>query len=176
MRWDVSSPRATRASAPQVWRLPPGDLELPQPPVVLGHGSFGQVLKGYYRGAPVAVKRVIPTDPRKAEPETTRAPPSHQRPRQRTLAQQFTFSEKTAIGLGPTEGGASGTLAGLPHVVEVQAPRRSINRATDMTLIDLDDNMGGLAKRECNLSGPVSRKQVWRCVFGVAGLLWVSPS
>ena len=45
-----------------VWRISAAELVWPEPPVCLGRGSFGQVLKANYRGLDVAVKRVLPME------------------------------------------------------------------------------------------------------------------
>lgn len=45
--------------ANSLWTVDRSDLKLNDPPTVLGHGSFGFVLQGEYRGSKVAVKRVL---------------------------------------------------------------------------------------------------------------------
>jgi len=44
----------------KLWAVSQAELHFPDPPVILGRGTFGQVLKGEYRGTGVAVKRVLP--------------------------------------------------------------------------------------------------------------------
>ena len=52
-----------------VWMVQKDELVLEDPPIVLGHGSFGQVLLGEFRGTQVAVKRVLPSSsPRSSSP------------------------------------------------------------------------------------------------------------
>ncbi|CAB9496779.1 Receptor-type guanylate cyclase gcy [Seminavis robusta] len=46
--------------ADAVWRVNPKDLVFAEPRVVLGQGTFGQVLLGEYFGTKVAIKRVLP--------------------------------------------------------------------------------------------------------------------
>ena len=46
--------------ANSLWIVHRSDLKFSDPPTVLGHGSFGFVLQGEYRGSKVAVKRVLP--------------------------------------------------------------------------------------------------------------------
>lgn len=41
------------------WKIDPGELIIDGPPQVLGRGSFGLVVKAEYRGAQVALKRVL---------------------------------------------------------------------------------------------------------------------
>ena len=41
------------------WRIKYDDVEVDVPPVVLGQGSYGIVLQGYWRGSSVALKRAI---------------------------------------------------------------------------------------------------------------------
>jgi Protein kinase domain len=43
-----------------VWHVKKEELKFPEPPQVIGQGSFGLVLLAEYRGTQVAVKRVIP--------------------------------------------------------------------------------------------------------------------
>ena len=43
-----------------LWLILPQELKYDDPPVVLGRGTFGMVLRAQYRGTLVAVKRVIP--------------------------------------------------------------------------------------------------------------------
>jgi len=43
-----------------VWKVKKEELNFAKPPVVIGRGTFGLVLKAEYRGTEVAVKRVIP--------------------------------------------------------------------------------------------------------------------
>ena len=48
--------RSTRA---KVWVIQPSDLVFDKPPVILGYGAHGEVVKGYYHGTPVAVKQML---------------------------------------------------------------------------------------------------------------------
>ena len=43
-----------------LWAIQPSELIVDEPPVVLGRGTFGMVIKANYRGTAVAVKRVLP--------------------------------------------------------------------------------------------------------------------
>ncbi|KAK3283490.1 hypothetical protein CYMTET_8815 [Cymbomonas tetramitiformis] len=42
------------------WKVPLSELQLDEPPVVLGRGTYGMVLLGEFRSTQVAVKRVLP--------------------------------------------------------------------------------------------------------------------
>mmetsp|Transcript_40284 Transcript_40284/g.75437 ORF Transcript_40284/g.75437 Transcript_40284/m.75437 type:complete len:576 (-) Transcript_40284:840-2567(-) len=42
------------------WKISLDELQFPEPPVVLGTGTYGQVLLADFRSTPVAVKRVLP--------------------------------------------------------------------------------------------------------------------
>jgi len=44
------------------WKIPPGEVAIDEPPVVLGEGTFGLVLMGKYRGTNVAIKRILPQE------------------------------------------------------------------------------------------------------------------
>ena len=49
-----------RRQADSVWSVDPSELKYPQPPEVIGQGTFGWVVLAEYRGTQVAVKRVLP--------------------------------------------------------------------------------------------------------------------
>eukprot|EP00045_Choanoeca_perplexa_P015521 m.196285 g.196285 ORF g.196285 m.196285 type:complete len:1165 (+) comp17011_c0_seq2:122-3616(+) len=49
-----------KALANQAWSIRPAELKFTNPPEILGAGSFGVVIKGMFRGTPVAVKQALP--------------------------------------------------------------------------------------------------------------------
>jgi serine/threonine protein kinase len=53
------------ANADALWTIKAGEISYDSPPTVLGQGTYGHVVKGYYRGTSVAVKRALP--PRKGK-------------------------------------------------------------------------------------------------------------
>jgi hypothetical protein len=54
-----------------VWHVKKEELKFPEPPHVIGQGSFGVVLLAEYRGTQVAVKRVIPPATKKNQSAAT---------------------------------------------------------------------------------------------------------
>lgn len=56
--WGLNEQRKRKNDA--VWKVSKSELVFHDPPVVVGRGTFGEVLLAEYRGTDVAVKRVIP--------------------------------------------------------------------------------------------------------------------
>lgn len=54
-----------KKSSETYWRVAKEELHFADPPVVVGRGSFGEVLLAEYRGTEVAVKRIVPPDQKK---------------------------------------------------------------------------------------------------------------
>eukprot|EP00730_Choanoeca_flexa_P007971 TRINITY_DN12418_c0_g2_i16.p1 TRINITY_DN12418_c0_g2~~TRINITY_DN12418_c0_g2_i16.p1 ORF type:complete len:1139 (+),score=197.38 TRINITY_DN12418_c0_g2_i16:1869-5285(+) len=55
----------SRVEASKGWALKPSELQFTNPPQILGAGSFGVVVKGWFRGTIVAVKQAIPDTTRR---------------------------------------------------------------------------------------------------------------
>lgn len=54
--------QVAQAQADAVWKIADSEIKYDTPASVLGKGTFGVVVKGYYRGTPVAVKQTMPGD------------------------------------------------------------------------------------------------------------------
>ena len=52
--------QVAQVQADAVWTIAASEIKYDEPASVLGRGTFGLVVKGYYRGTPVAVKQTMP--------------------------------------------------------------------------------------------------------------------
>ena len=78
-----------KRQADLVWTVDPAELHFDEPPLILGRGTFGSVMKAEYRGTEVAVKRVLPAK----QP----SPPEQHRTTEEDI--EAGLSQKDSIGM-----------------------------------------------------------------------------